>query len=580
MNTNAIIPATAAAVMGLLVFGGPVRAAEASQTFVLHAGWNAIQLEVTPEPNDVESVFKPVTDRGTLRGVWRSNEDTPVTQFVQNPSTLLPKSDSWLTWFPPAYGRSVLKTLHAVHGGQCYLVEIEPGSADVTLQLTGRPVIRPLQWKAGKYSLTGLCVDPSNSPTFATFFAPSAAHGTPDVRRLNPQTGNWVAVTPQTPVVRGTAYWIKAQAPSSYQGPVSVEVEGRGLLDFGSAVLERPLTLRNQCAETVQFTIKNLAASPAGALALSVYDEWSPTGSPNLFQWRELSGAGLTIPVAAGLEQRVRIAIRRNDMAGLGVDNPFASLMEIRSGKGTIHTVAARAAGFSAAADPGRWAGLWVGHARIFQVEQVTAGQTGLKDTASEASFRLILHVDATGHAKLLRECILMWLNGTTNSAGDVTDPGRMLVFADGEAIDAWKSSHASVAARLTGVSQRANGQMVGQRLSSVAFSFADPRPMTGSFGTGTLATTVAVGPSDDLNPFRHRYHPDHQQGLSIGRNISLNFSAQTGDGGERAPDVATGDAELSGTYQETITGIYRAGVGIRGEFRLRRVLGKADLYE
>ena len=529
-----------------------------------------------------------------LRGVWRRNDSATTAQFIQNPAVLLPELESWLTWFPPESGRSALKTLHYIHGGQCYLIQLEPEGEDIQFEVTGRTVIKPLRWQANAYTLAGLCVDPASPPVFSDYFSSSPAHAGSDIRRLDSATGIWVPVDPSETIQRGEAYWIAANDVSSYQGPACVETEGRGFLDFGVAVLERPLLLENETDDAVEFVIKNLlepvSDSSAGGLALSVFDDWSGAGDPELFLWRDLTETGLSIVVNAGLSRRVRIAVRRRDMAGQGKDKPFRSLIDIRSDQGTCYIVGAQASGFPSEEDPRRWSGLWVGYARIFQVQQVTEDADPVpKDTSSEAVLRLIVHVDSEGNANLLRECIVMWLQGTTDGEGVVVEPGQVIGFSDADAIDSWKTANPDLADRLTGVTER-EGVTIGRRISSVGFCFANPQSLMGMFGAGVVKTldSISTSPADDLNPYRHRYHPDHENGLSIEREITFDFSTQVGDLGafdtianqERGPDVALGDLELSGTYSEMIKGIYRSSVELVGEFRLRRMVGEITFIQ
>ena len=115
-------------------------------------------------------------------------------------------------------------------------------------------------------------------------------------------------------------------------------------------------------------------------------------------------------------------------------------------------------------------------------------------------SFRVIVHVDAAGQAKLLQNVLLMWKNGVSDVDGRLVEPGRYVLVTDEERVPDF-----------TGAVLR-DGHPVAHRISSTAFGFDDPITMTGSLGASdsTLSCDVTLGYSDPLNPFVHRYHPDH----------------------------------------------------------------------
>ena len=105
-------------------FAPPLLAQTYTQAVTLQPGWNAIYLEVSPEIKEIETVFAPLTASGMLESVWRRRTGTSSVQFVQNPSLLLADGDDWLTWFPVPGARTVLKSLHVVHGGHSYLIKL------------------------------------------------------------------------------------------------------------------------------------------------------------------------------------------------------------------------------------------------------------------------------------------------------------------------------------------------------------------------------------------------------------------------------------------------------------------------
>jgi hypothetical protein len=183
-------------------------------------------------------------------------------------------------------------------------------------------------------------------------------------------------------------------------------------------------------------------------------------------------------------------------------------------------------------------------------------------------AFRIILHVDEQGQARLLNQIIEMW-----DSVA-----GEAVLFTDDALIG-----------RYSGVSLR-NGQPVGRRISAPAFGtlYEDDAPgetktLAGTFGESLTATLVL--PRDDpTNPFYHRYHPDHgltedldpDEQYDITREVSLTFDGADADG-DPLPDtqaLAWGSATFGGEYREAIDGLQSAvrnPIRIRGSFTLRK---------
>ena len=249
----------------LCVAAGLAPAQELTQTLVLRPGWNAVYLEVSPSSNGVDTVFKSLVDAGVLESVWRRRTETSSVQFVQNPSLQLADSEDWLTWFPAAGDRAVLKSLHVVHGGHSYLVKLSSIAPQQNFTITGRPVIQPHVWQKAQNSLTGFCVNPASPPTFSSFFTGSPAHSVSGVRKMDAASGQWLPIGVNETITRGQAYWVLSSDFSTFQGPTSVEVDDRGRLDFSEFMVERPITLRNARSVDTSFSLRMRASGGAGA---------------------------------------------------------------------------------------------------------------------------------------------------------------------------------------------------------------------------------------------------------------------------------------------------------------------------
>jgi hypothetical protein len=203
-------------------------------------------------------------------------------------------------------------------------------------------------------------------------------------------------------------------------------------------------------------------------------------------------------------------------------------------------------------------------------VSEAQTGSTVPTPTASEFSFRVIIHVDETGQARLLKQVIQMWEDGTLNPDGTVATPGSFVLLTDDSRIVDFK-----------GASLR-DGDPVGFRVSSAAYDFdGNDWLMEGAFTpAGVLTTDLELSADAATNPFKHRYHPDHdnldaqfvgsrEEAFTIHRHLELQFS-ETDPLGSNPPDW--GDTLLGGNYQETLIGLHRNAIVSQGTFRVHRV--------
>ena len=218
--------------------------------------------------------------------------------------------------------------------------------------------------------------------------------------------------------------------------------------------------------------------------------------------------------------------------------------------------------------------GLWIGVARVDQVSRPASGTNVTWDIAAplpvaqEFPLRLIVHVDESGQAKLLQKVIML---NTTNQEDVVylyTDESQALGHSEDEI--------ASVT-----------------RFQTSSFPPIAPMTMGGSnFGdAGSMfSATVNLAHDATLNPFVHRYHPDHdnkdrnfvsqlpagQESYAVQRLISLAFEGEDpywiDDGSE------WGTRRVGGTYKEEISGIHRDTIYVQGSFELHRVSEQTEL--
>ena len=592
----------------LLVSVYPTFAQWITQTIVLQPGWNAVFLEVQPDPKECDGHFASLP----IESVWAWNEQHSPVQFIQDPDQLLPGQPDWLSYFPPSHPARAGMNLFILQANHTYLIKLPNNAAPINWTVHGQPVVRRMDWLPDSYNFVGFHVDSANSPTFQSFFAGSPAHaGQPVYRMVN---GLWQRVTTpaSTRLNRGGAYWVFCRGGSSFAGPVEAAVgQGKGL-DYGRILTEQTLTIRNRSLTTRTFTLRQLpSTSPSGSveagvplyyfrMTLAVNDAgWYPLPTP------------LAKSLAPGQEWNLRLEARRAEMAPFtgspGLAAPaYQSLLEISDEAGSRSLLGVRALGLQASAAaagvggggagtatalPHPRAGLWMGSASVANVSQPASfDPTTPMPTASPFQLRVLIHVDNAGQARLLQKVLQMWKNGTTrpdpdNPAVQITDqPGRYVLVTDDALIP-----------NFSGATLR-DGRAVARRISTAAFGFRDPLPMTGAgdFGSPGSQFTCAVSLSygDPLNPFVHRYHPDHNnlddqnppQPLLVRTNATGQLYTAESSGVDRVvqfeftaadPDdlrlPGWQDDLLGGIYRETIKGLHKSPLHIQGTFRVQQ---------
>ncbi len=567
-----------------------------TQTLNLRQGWNAVFLEVQPNPSDCDTVFA----RQPIESVWFWNQRFSTVQYIADPNSLLPGQPDWLTYVPATSTNRPTANLFNLLGGRAYLIK---ATAAITLTLRGQPLIRNPDWLADSFNLAGFYVASNNPPTFQSLFAASPAHAGQPIYRLS-AAGTWAAVVSSstTTLNEGESFWVRCSGASSYPGLLKITFEQGRSLDYGRALVEQTLRIRNTSTNTTTFTIKPLpsgappnASFPAlaGVVPLSYF---VMNLASNQVGWVNLPAQLSSPSMAPGAEWAVRLAVRRADMTPFSLpagftDALYQGLLDVSDTLGSHVVIPVSANGLQTynagtAARAGRKirpkltgspdprAGLWIGSVVLSNVNQAAISDV-VQPTASEFQFRLILHVDNGGDVRLLQNVVLAWTNGVyaTNQQGysQVASPGRYALITD-----------QSLLSKFSGSALR-DGTITGRRFSSAAFGFRDPILVSraGNFGdtNALFSCTVPLGFDDALNPFKHRYHPDHnnlddhyatqiRECPDVTRQISFQFSASDP---ENTTLAGWGDNQLGGIYSERITGLHKNPVTTQGIFRLYR---------
>lgn len=586
----------------------PAVAQWTTQTLALTPGWNAVYLEVQPVNDDADLVFAGMP----VDSVWAWNASASSIQFIQDPNTLLPRQAEWFTYFPPNHSNAVVRNLFQIEGGRPYLINVK-GAQPIQWTVTGKPMVKPIAWQPDSYNLVGFHVADATPPTLQNFFAASPAHVGQFVFKMN-SSGGWdkVGNLATERISRGKAYWVRCSGASDYAGPLRITFEAGREVNFSRFLVENSLRLKNQSTNVSRtLTLRTLASAPvpsvgnppllAGSVPLSIWQ----FNTNNDFGFRAWTN-NLSFTLAPSEELTLRIAVRRTDMTPFtppaGRVAEYQSLIEVVDTAGTRILVPVSSLGIQATPSNGGgirsasagsahpMAGLWVGSAAITNVNQPShpSAPDALRQTRAEFPIRLLVHVDDSGTARLLKEVLLMWKNGTTKP--DPSNPTLVVVDEPGRLVLATDVAHAS---QFEGSTLR-DGQQVGRRISSVSFGFSVPVVATSQSGdlrSGAMSFDVATGYDAPNNPFRHKYHPDHDnlderfekslpngvESYDIQRSLLLTFSSTDL---ENLNQPGWGDTQIGGEYRESIRGVHKSTLYVGGKFRLNRVSDIAVLND
>lgn len=539
---------------GCLVLGSRTALAQwVTQQITLKAGWNAVYLQVLPAEPTCKVCFGSLP---MIESVWKYNRRFTTVQFDENPMALLADPDRWLTWLPASHPEAFLSTLHGLQGGEAYLIKVSASAAPFVWAVKGAPVLPATEWVPNALNLAGLPVDPAAGPSFAQLLrdtpeintAPGAGSGIYGVSSDGREYQ--IRQTERTLVQPGAAYWVRLRQFTRHPLPVVIEGSSgsRGSIDFGRDAKEATATLRNVTLSTpITLTLRLLpseAAPPgsaevAGLVPLAYFVSSIFT---NEFGWRKFPDE-LPVTLAPGETKELRLGVSRAAMlpyTPAGTNGAvYCSLLEAREGPHgillllpiTAESEKVRRVGVQSLtsvegtnqlgglSDLPAYSlnqGLWVGQVQLTQVSRPFYNTNLAKDpnallpASSPLNTRLLVHVDSSGNASLLQRVMLAWEGVSTN--------GQYQLYRDESGVPA---SDKEV-----------------YRLSSVTLPIMPPAPLAGLFGD-TLTTQVNLDYDDPVNPFKHVFHPDHDnldelfstnklppglESFNVSRDILLNY--------------------------------------------------------
>ena len=556
----------AAGLLVVLCSVGVVRGQWMSETFALSNGWNAIYLRGTPWPADLDTQFAGLP----IQAVHRSYLHYDTAQFSGSVGDLATRGTEWVVWYPPDSRNRVLTTLWNLGGNNAYLVQC---SSDCTWTVKGMPVIPWRIWLPNNWNFVGLPVTDSRAVTFTEFFqnatnidvSPDPSGG--KVYRVLP-SGEQEDITSRTALTAVSpreGYWVMTQGLSAFIGTVFAHAT-LGSLRYPPNTSISSFTIRNEYIgpQQVSVTLVTSEEPPPGApdrvgdVPLMHFDYGADGGSNG---WAPLiPGTPLTKTLASNQQWAVALAVNRSAMSPPPAPNAtWQSILEIRDEGGTLIRVPVVAEYGGADSYNALWpAGLWVGEVTLNKVTQLADGSVSpAQPTAGELAFRLIVHVGTDGQTRLLQQTVLEWAQSV--NAG-ITNSFYRLHVSDRGLVPSAENS----------------------RVSSVGFPYALNVLLEGDL-LGELAGTYVVGYDDPSHPFKHIYHPNHDNRNVGGEMLPEGVESYTVHNEVRlvtdtlqpySPSATlwNPEEELTGRYFQTMNGLRKQPIEVEGRFTLRRV--------
>lgn len=557
-----------------------------TQRIPLVRGWNAIHLKVNPADTSCTAVF---SDSAITQVSWwnRDRLDDGTGSAVSD----------FCNWYRAS---AEPNTFNRVVGDQRYLVY---STRAFNLDVVGMPVIPKGTIYLGESNLVGVNVPRvggSDSPTYYEYFkpfynrSPSWYGVTPDNQSI--LLGNRVLATNYS-----AAVWLQAAGSgiTSFTGPFALSLDKSGdVMSWTSSTDARTLTIKNTSSEDRVLKIARVTTSQpptghgtiAGIAHLLIESiDWSEGYAKRVYG--PLSFPLVTnLAAGASFEFRVKPNLAnmpatgdasRNYMSILKITDEGSTIDgEVRAGGTCEYRVGVFASGTLAAATKASAAGLWVGSVVLDKVNRAKMlgsatpewDPNALMTAPHPFQFRLIVHVDANGAVKILKQVFTAKRTADAEGSDLLTD-------------------------RDTAISYRGlfpNATI--RRTASANFPFMVPLALTGGefmAPDATLSGTFTQEYDDKTNPFVHAFHPQHDnvefrnkapytlgsgdegvgeyESWGVTRTVSLKFLAEdpAGAAGQNWNRTVTG-----GEYAEAVNGLngQLKPILTKGIFRLSKV--------
>jgi len=385
------------------------------------------------------------------------------------------------------------------------------------------------------------------------------------------------------------------QRKSNFANQCAADRGASRLLDFGDSISPRTLIVQNLTPTNRLVQIRQQASATPPALP-GIHPLLGPV--PLLYKDATAEGNYLPFPMVfetnlAALSQlELSLAPDPQLLTNGAPDSAWQSLLRITDANNakfspaTVDLLVGVSCEGSVASqlDP---CGLWIGQVSVTEVERAATRQGVLNTWSADGpvpvsqpfTFRVILHVDAQGKVRLLQRALLAWrLEDTPEELLSTPPTNAILTILTGEKAATSYSA------------QYPDAKIV--RVSSPNFPLMEPLlAATGSVFGATLNFDVTVPYNDPVNPFMHRYNPQHDnlrydngvatplpegvESYTVVRALQLRFSQVDPDQG--ITNRQWGVTENGGVFDETVTGLNKT-IRARGQFRVQRVSRVGEL--
>jgi len=299
-----------------------------TQAISIHAGWNAVFLEVQPTAAKPADLFArlPVD---TVACFFPAHLEP---QYLRNPGDAPWRGEGWATWYSPAKPEGSLSDLREIRAQRPLLIH---ASSEFTWIVTGDARGTRLEWFPNTCTFTGLPVSATAPPTFAEFFAGSQPHRRMRIFRLAGDSWKLVANPAADRPRNGEAYWIQTDGASTYQGPLRVQLPASGELDFDLAGSRRNVEFVNESSASSAHPEIEIILSGSSVPLLQVARDLSKLQTRRL----ALTGAVLLPALAPGQMTSLQIEPDRSAMS----TSSGTTLLRITDGRGMEIWVPVRA---------------------------------------------------------------------------------------------------------------------------------------------------------------------------------------------------------------------------------------------
>ena len=537
----------------------PLQAQWLTQEIKLIPGFNSVYLSVNPDQSAPQTLFGEIPQ---ITEVWMYNRYLQTATFTSDPTQAVPAQDHWLNWYPTNSPKSFLSSLSQLRGGQSYLIKLATNSAPLTIHIKGIPSQPRNDWIPGDVVLAGFPVMGTNTsfrqllrdnPEVSTL--PGTRSG---IFSVNPLTAFETQIrNPElTRISPGQAYWTYLSAHSHHPFPFQIIANGgNNSVQFIQDNLVSTLTLVNWVTTTQQvLRLRLIESQPAPsdrpARAGTVPVVALLKAADGSFLQKNLAD-GVDITLQPGQKLQLPIGLITSQLAKTSNTNStyqaLILITESSHGYSQLIPVVAEVSGSRLfartgsliAADNSRIVprdhspdhttglplnqgeGLWVGNLSLNAVNRpsTTAGldfQTP-PSPATPLDVRVLLHVDSLGVSRLLHQVFFAEVSDGTNRS--------LKMYRN-----------------LTNLPP---GAIFKSRVSAPSWSGAAPTLLTGGGFGSDLTGLLSIPFNNPLNPFVHRYHPDHdnlsddfktplsagKESFDIARKVSFYFgnTIQTG---------------------------------------------------